>query len=520
MALFHVVTRPPKEAVKQAFLIDDNWDDWGKYRTQFNLVVFDESGTKFQPGEVKIGHVGLRPSPRIAPGYRAPGLPQRFEVLPQQYFSLGQNESYYETLNQLTPGLRDTILTGLRDCALNLERFNSLQSEDVMGESLLRHVRPDNVRTKYHRLARGDARLTRFDFGYEFGPDETDRPPIDFHIKPDSNPPTNVHVLIGRNGVGKTRCLQGMAFALLDSNGDNTPGGKLFPIRQKKDAFDTFFGEEDWSFSGLIFVSFSAFDALHIPSGQPDGLRVTQIGLQKNGTPTAEKDMETTTKSRKELRDDFVESLSRCRRDVRRRRWTNAMETLHNDPLFAEANFTGLLDLPESQWKQAARRLFTGLSSGHAIVLLTITQLVELVDERTLVLIDEPESHLHPPLLSAFIRSLADLLVQRNGVAIVATHSPVVLQEVPRSCVWMLRRSGLAAVSERPAVETFGENVGILTREIFGLEVTNSGFHRLLRKAISEDRLDFEEVLERFSEQLGAEAKAIVRALIAERDES
>ncbi len=40
------------------------------------------------------------------------------------------------------------------------------------------------------------------------------------------------------------------------------------------------------------------------------------------------------------------------------------------------------------------------MSSGHAIVLLTVTKLVARVEEKTLVLIDEPESHLHPPLLS------------------------------------------------------------------------------------------------------------------------
>ena len=72
------------------------------------------------------------------------------------------------------------------------------------------------------------------------------------------------------------------------------------------------------------------------------------------------------------------------------------------------------------------------MSSGHAIVFMTITRLVEKVDERSLVLLDEPESHLHPPLLSALIRALSDLLVSRNAIAIIATHSPVVLQEVPQ----------------------------------------------------------------------------------------
>ena len=133
-------------------------------------------------------------------------------------------------------------------------------------------------------------------------------------------------------------------------------------------------------------------------------------------------------------------------------------------------------------------------------------------------MLDEPEGHLHPPLLSAFIRSLADLLIRRNGVAIIATHSPVVLQEVPRSCVWKLRRNGVIVNAERPDIETFGENVGILTREIFGLEVMNSGFHKLLKDAAELENLTYEEILARFDGQLGAEARAIVRARVSNRD--
>lgn len=158
---------------------------------------------------------------------------------------------------------------------------------------------------------------------------------------------------------------------------------------------------------------------------------------------------------------------------------------------------------------------FHRLSSGHKIVLLTVARLVELVDERTLVLLDEPESHLHPPLLSSFIRALSNLLVLRNGVAIVATHSPVVLQEVPRSCVWVLRRHGEALRAERPAIETFGENVGILTHEVFQLEVTESGFHRMLAEAAR--TLGYDDIIDKFGGQIGAEGRAIARALAASK---
>ncbi len=102
--------------------------------------------------------------------------------------------------------------------------------------------------------------------------------------------------------------------------------------------------------------------------------------------------------------------------------------------------------------------------------------------KKNFVLIDEPEIHLHPPLLSAFIRTLSDLLDNRNGVAIIATHSPVVLQEIPKSCVLKIERTGKITEAFRPNIETFGENVGVLTREVFGLEVLNSGFYDLLTK--------------------------------------
>jgi predicted ATP-dependent endonuclease of OLD family len=161
--------------------------------------------------------------------------------------------------------------------------------------------------------------------------------------------------------------------------------------------------------------------------------------------------------------------------------------------------------------------MFRRLSSGHKIVLLTITKLVQVVGERSLVLIDEPEAHLHPPLLSALIRALSDLLTERNGVAIIATHSPVVLQEVPKECVWAIRRYGYQSTADRPDIETFGENVGVLTREIFGLEVSKSGFHRALQEAV-EQGLSYDEVLAQFNHRLGMEGRALARAAIAHRD--
>ena len=133
---------------------------------------------------------------------------------------------------------------------------------------------------------------------------------------------------------------------------------------------------------------------------------------------------------------------------------------------------------------------------------------------------DEPEAHLHPPLLSAFVRTVSDLLIKTNGVAIVATHSPVILQEVPKSCVWKLRRSGNLLVSDRLTRESFGENVGILTNDIFGLEVTDSGFYKMLTENVENNNFDYESVMKSFNNQLGSEARYIIMALIANSKKS
>jgi hypothetical protein len=212
---------------------------------------------------------------------------------------------------------------------------------------------------------------------------------------------------------------------------------------------------------------------------------------------------------------DFVDSVQVVRTGVRRERWRRALATLECDPIFADADVASLSE-DSIDWRQEASALYERLSSGHKIVLLTITRLVESVDERTLVLLDEPEAHLHPPLLSSFMRALSDLLIARNGVAIIATHSPVVLQEVPLECAWILSRHGAEVDADRPTIETFGENVGILTREVFGLEVVQSGFHALLKAAVAEG-LSYEGILKRFGNRLGAEARGIARALIAAR---
>jgi hypothetical protein len=365
-----------------AFLLSDGWDDWFKFQTLFTLVIFDDQGERHHIGQLKIGQAGLKPARTIEPGHRSPELPPEFEYLNDDFFSLGQDESYYETLRGFGDELADSVLVALRDCAFDVEIFKAARREDVMSESLLRSVSASNVMGKLHRLATGNPEPTPFHFEYKMADSKLDfvSPSLEFKVTPKSEPPTNVHVIIGRNGAGKTSLLQSLAKATLNQGDPANEFGTL-----------TLHGgdgeNEAWAFASLVYVSFSVFDDFTLPSPRAAKLRAAQVSLRgEKSAQVADK----TGKPTKAGRDLFINSLAVCRRGSRRGRWQEAIRALESDPLFEEADFGSLLDDDQWDWREAASDLFEKLSSGHAIVLITITKLVELVDEKTLILMDEP----------------------------------------------------------------------------------------------------------------------------------
>ena len=57
-----------------------------------------------------------------------------------------------------------------------------------------------------------------------------------------------------------------------------------------------------------------------------------------------------------------------------------------------------------------------------------------------------------------------------------------------------------------------------MTREVFGLEVTDSGFHNILKDLIERSN-NYNEAISYLNNQLGFEGKAILRNLLIESDE-
>lgn len=495
----------PSEGNNIVYLRIDNWNDYS-FVTMFQVYAFDEHGKQHELSNIKIGYVGQT---KDVTTYSL--LNEPFGSLPKGYFSLGTDVEYYKMLaTDFSAEWREEYLKCLQDVVYNHQVLEQAEKENVFQTSHLRGVKINTVRDQFTRILGGEVILTDFHFGFELPPAETFAGfELEFHVKANSKPSTNIHALIGRNGVGKTTLLNSMVKVIADSSeivASFYTDNPLFGRKKIEDAF----------FSSLVSVAFSAFDPFDLPVENGDKERATQysyVGLTDYADEGG-----AIIKSKQQLHDEFVESLQFCLSESSRKsRWKKAVSTLESDGNFAEMHLLDLAELEDDELKNRAFFLIGKMSSGHAIVIITLTQLVAKVEEKTLVLFDEPESHLHPPLLSALMRSLSQLLYSRNAIAIIATHSPVVLQEIPKSCVWKVFRERASGTQARPETETFGENVGTLTREVFGLEVVKSGYHTILAGLVSGGGT-YDDILDELGGNLGFEAKGILRAMVVNRD--
>lgn len=478
--------------VKKGFyLVEDNWNDFGYY-TLFNMYYFNGK----QKQDIGMVKICTKTQDTIT------SLPSTIEgELDSNFFSLGQSAKYYLNINKLGIELKEFILKSLRDVAYDLDLLEEIKSLDITKTSLLREVYLFNVRDKFNRIINNGAELTDYKFKF-LRKDEEDLA-LEFEVLPSSMPPSNIHAIIGSNGVGKTTILKKMVASLLEEQ------------LNKENKFINMINKDEKVFANVIFISFSAFDSGGYYRDYKNSEGETfysYIGLKKY----SENSSEVISKSPEMLGEEFLESINiiiDSPNDSKIQRWRNAIAILESDLTLKHFDLKNIKQYNDTEKKD----LFLRLSSGHKIIILILTRLIEKVAEKTLVLIDEPESHLHPPLLASFINALSKILINQNGVCLLATHSPVVMQELPTDCVSIIRRGYEKIKVNRPNIETYGENVGTLTREVFDLEVTNTGFYLLLKQHVNRG-LSYAEILDKFNDSIGLEGRTILRALIKDRD--
>ena len=485
------------------YLSENNWDDYG-YETTFNASFCDIKGVVRELGTVKIAKREMPPSNCIHDV-----LKEGFDSLSDEYYSLWQTAEAYKRVMECQKECHFNILSSLRDIAYTPEIYDQNKNENALRSSLFRYVPPSLYINQFRRIARGEAALTPYHFRYT---KKSDNPlakecVMDFSVEPDSLPPTNVHAIIGSNGTGKTTLIKQMIRSLC--KGNNQEG--MFNYSG--------FNNEEGVFENIICISYSPFD--DYSEIEECNKNCKFIGIRKEYDSKGYEDGYGEISLLEDTSNNFLNSLENCLKDLTKKDdIKEIIEMLETECNFLSANYELNLNVDDLKPDDlgAVEKAFEQLSAGHKVVLSIITRCIDELVEKSVMFIDEPENHLHPPLLSSLIRGISKMLIKRNGVAIVSTHSPIVLQEIPKSCVWIINRVGAAMNVRRPEIETFGSNIGVLTNEIFGYEVQRTGFNTMLKNSVNKYN-DYERVLEEFNYQLGDEAKSILRIMLKQKEQ-
>ncbi|WP_353098431.1 ATP-binding protein [Stenotrophomonas lactitubi] len=545
-----VTIYPPSRSVLTSIassfaLKQDNWNDFS-FRTLYQLYYNTPGENATLIGGVKILRRGQTDSDGLQ-------IKEPFDALGDEFCSVGTSLDYYQRLNSLSAEARTKIVTALRDVAVDRELRKDFSAELGWKKSLFR----DN--SDWRRYLDDAHALYSSDFEALVDPQEAltflpgaGSTPIELNFSADHRSPLLVPyrrtgpsrkrtvlperlmVLVGRNGSGKSTLLSRIAHVAFAA-----PEQRSSPHIRRLGQFKP----DAIGFMRIITVSYSAFDSFTIPGDREDTLsqaardiekgegRFVFCGLRdivaearhdieqaKGSEPPASDDMlriedrrtSTRLKSIDQLADEFARLVERINAANKQDLFQAALQPLLHDASFAELGGEGLDDA----LGEVPRETFLEWSTGHKIALHVVASLVAYAAPRSLVLFDEPEMHLHPPLAAALMHSVRLILEESNAVCIVATHSPVVLQETMARHVRVVRRVGEELHIKQPKLETFGENIGILIYDTFGLTASSSDFHRALDQ-LADGLSSVEEIDPIFAPGLSSQARAYVLARLA-----
>ncbi len=535
--MFVVVSQPreiPRQSGTSFALRRDNWNDYG-FNTLYQLYKISSQGDPDLIGDVKILKKGQKASDTL----QLPLGP--LERLDDSFCSVGQDYDYYERLAGLAPGTRDSVLTALRD----IIRFPQLRAEFSQEEgwstSLFRYLREDQdfFTLAQVLLERDYSALPSEDLQFQFHPTGWDAP-VSFDFTPipqvgggppswpkprvPTHPlPSRAIAVIGRNGSGKSTLLAKLARI-------------AFASRSARDAKEYqrigAITPSGLGFTRVVTISYSAFDSFEVPGiSRQERLQLVKELEESSGRyvfcglrdiAAEERDVEgeqetsgdrrpnTRLKQLSVLADEFSKLIGLLSESSRFEEFARAVAPLLQEPSFASYGHTTVAGLLTDD----PRTAFLSWSTGHKIVMHVAASLAAHIQSRSLVLFDEPETHLHPPLLAALMHALRNLLAARHAFAIIATHSPVVLQETLARHVLVVRRSGDTVVTETASLETFGENTGTITHEIFGLSSEATDYHLQLDELIAAYKT-LDAIEERFDQGLSHQARAYVMSKLA-----
>jgi hypothetical protein len=203
----------PHRAYPAAVLHRDNWDDYG-FKTTFSVTLFLSRERSVQLENVKIRQRAQAYGGRTE-------LPDEFSCLGEDYCSLGQAYSYYEALVALGEDIYRPFLESLQDMVFLPHVRERFTDDRGVESSLLRFDSAVSALMDAPRLFDDDSDgmpPEALCFRYK-APGKNPGVSTEFRFADSREIPSRLAVVIGYNGVGKTRLLADLAMlAYADEN--------------------------------------------------------------------------------------------------------------------------------------------------------------------------------------------------------------------------------------------------------------------------------------------------------------
>lgn len=474
-------------------LNSDSWNDFG-YRTYFKLTYFETAEKVHCIGGIRIMKIG-EPTTE---------LPDSFLKLTSEYCSLMANEDHYFKLKMLFPERFKSILSALNDSAYFPTICEKFENDVIFKTSLCRDSNESEklMRSIRYKLDYGDV-TDFFDFNFLFRPlySEFDVS-FNFNFNVEKSIPKRLYIIIGKNGVGKTLMIRNLIANL--SNKQSEVIQPRIPL-----------------FGKIIVVSYSYFDVFEDIRNRVD-FNFLFCGLVDHETNKP--------LTNEELIIRVIEAFSKIEEKeiVNKFFWTckGFLDIEILEEIFSWLIYYGREGKSIDDYKivkikkQTISEVLHKMSSGQKALFFIVSEIIANIRYNSLLVFDEPETHLHPNAITEFMSVIINLLQEFDSYGIIATHSPLIVREVFSDSIFVFEKDKDVPRVRKLEFETFGENLSTITSEIFGNRDVPKYFIESIKKLVNNGQ-SYEEIESALQGEvpLGLNLKILIKSLLKNRDE-
>lgn len=497
--VFYVVNRNQFADLKKypCFLLQyDSWDDYN-FKTRFEVTYYDIDKKPRYIGKIRILKRGEYTTFDV--------IDKEFYKLTNDYCSLFSNEEDYFDLKKIIGNRFDSVLAALNDAAYFPLIYENFENEKGFNDSLCRNEKESEkiLRTIRYKLNYEDI-SNLFVFDYLFTPlysESNVNFSFDFNVN--ASIPKRVYSIIGKNGVGKTLLIKDLI--------ENLSKKKSEIIKPRIPLYGK-----------VIVVSFSYFDAYEKINNKLD-FNFTFCGLVdvKEKRPL----------NHNEIKSKLISSLLRLtEKNVLNKYFFIIREFIDEELLkiivkipdgvnnleFLRTN----LDISIKIDTKKISEVVDKMSSGQLALFYTITEIVANIRYNSLLIFDEPETHLHPNAITEFMSAIMQLLEEFDSYCIIATHSPLVVREIFSDNIYVFEKEENIPSIRKLEFETFGENLSTITEEIFRNRDVPKYYFKSIERLVEEGK-SYQEIENLIQGQvpLNLNVKILIKSLVKNRDE-